>query len=88
VDVVLVVAECRVTTFDHARRAGDLLRRMGAPVLGVVLTGTRVDRSDIRPAALDRPRTADEEGVRDEQRGVAIGAGVGSSSGPTADTQA
>jgi Mrp family chromosome partitioning ATPase len=86
VDVVLVVAECRFTTFDHARRAGDLLRRMGAPVLGVVLTGTRLDRSDIKPAALDRSTTADDEAGRDKSV-VAIGAGVGSASGSTTDSQ-
>ncbi len=29
VDVVLVVGECGTTTFEEARRSGDLLRRMG-----------------------------------------------------------
>jgi Mrp family chromosome partitioning ATPase len=47
VDVVLVVAECGVTTFDEARRAGDRLRRIEAPVLGVVLTNVKVPRNDI-----------------------------------------
>ncbi len=50
VDVVLVVGECWTTTFDDARRAGDALRRMEAPVLGVVLTGTRPSRRDARHA--------------------------------------
>jgi len=49
VDVVLVVAQCGVTRLSDARRAGDLLRRIGAPVLGVVLT-------DVRPLGLSRPR--------------------------------
>ncbi len=87
-DAVLVVAECRYTTFDHARRAGDLLRRMGAPVLGVVLTGVRLDRSDIRPAALARPSAATEEVDGDEEGLAAIGAGVGASSGPATQTRA
>ncbi len=48
VDVVVVVGECGTTTVSHARRAGDLLRRMGAPVLGVVLTEVRLDKKDLR----------------------------------------
>jgi Mrp family chromosome partitioning ATPase len=54
VDVVLVVGECGLTTFDQARRAGDLLRRMGAPVLGVVLTNVRIDNRDIRRTVVQR----------------------------------
>ena len=42
VDVVLVVGECLATTFDQARRSGDLLRRIGAPVIGVALTNMRI----------------------------------------------
>jgi Mrp family chromosome partitioning ATPase/capsular polysaccharide biosynthesis protein len=38
VDVVLVVGECATTTMDEARRTSEVLRRLGAPVLGVVLT--------------------------------------------------
>ena len=48
VDVVLVVGECGTTTFDEARRSGDLLRRMSAPVLGVVLTNVRLQYRDPR----------------------------------------
>jgi Mrp family chromosome partitioning ATPase len=40
VDVVLVVAECGTTTMDEARRTSEVLRRLGAPVLGVVLTNS------------------------------------------------
>ena len=42
VDAVLVVGECLATTFDQARRSGDLLRRIGAPVIGVALTNMRI----------------------------------------------
>ena len=34
--------------FDEARRSGDLLRRMSAPVLGVVLTNVRLQYRDPR----------------------------------------
>jgi Mrp family chromosome partitioning ATPase len=54
VDVVLVVGECGSTTFDQAQRAGDLLRRMGAPVLGVVLTNVRINNRDIRRTVVQR----------------------------------
>jgi Mrp family chromosome partitioning ATPase len=50
VDVVLLVGECWETTYDDARRAGEVLRRMEAPVLGVVLTNVRVSRRDVRHA--------------------------------------
>ncbi len=48
VDVALVVGECGTTTFDEARRSGDLLRRMSAPVLGVVVTNVRLQYRDPR----------------------------------------
>ncbi len=53
VDVVLVVGECGRTRMAEARKASALLRRIGAPVLGVALT-------NVRPAgrAKDRARTA------------------------------
>ncbi len=50
VDLVLVVGECGTTTFEQAARAGDLLRRMGAPVLGVVLTEVRLSPQEMRQA--------------------------------------
>jgi Mrp family chromosome partitioning ATPase len=43
-DVVLVVAECGTTTMEEARRSSDVLRRLGAPVLGVVLTNAPVSK--------------------------------------------
>jgi Mrp family chromosome partitioning ATPase len=88
VDVVLVVAECRVTTFDQARRAGDLLRRMGAPVLGVVLTNVRIERADIRHSALTPPSVTETETAGGEEAVLALSAGGGSTSGSTTRTQA
>jgi Mrp family chromosome partitioning ATPase len=79
VDVVLVVAECKFTTFDDARNAGDLLRRMGAPVLGVVLTNVRLRHSDVRQLALVGSRNTEETGTdHDGEAAHAIGVGVGS----------
>jgi Mrp family chromosome partitioning ATPase len=56
-DVVVVVAECEVTRLDEAAQSGDLLRRMGAPVLGVALTRVRLRGKDLRRNALweERP---------------------------------
>ena len=51
VDVVLIVGECGTTTLDESRRAGDVLRRIGAPVLGVVLTNVRPSQRELRGAA-------------------------------------
>jgi Mrp family chromosome partitioning ATPase len=48
VDVVLVVGDCYSTTSEGASRTGDLLRRIGAPVLGVVLTNVHLRARDIR----------------------------------------
>ncbi len=71
VDVVLVVGECRYTTVDEARQAGDLLRRIGAPVLGVVLTNVPLSAGDIRQtvprhhatASAPEPATATADGA-------------------------
>jgi Mrp family chromosome partitioning ATPase/capsular polysaccharide biosynthesis protein len=46
VDVVLVVGECGSTTFDGADETGVLLRRIGAPVLGVVFTETPLSKAE------------------------------------------
>ena len=37
-DVVLVVGERRLTTFDQLRRTNAMLKRLGAPVVGMALT--------------------------------------------------
>jgi len=51
-DVVVVVGECEVTRLDEAAQSGDLLRRMGAPVLGVALTRVRLRGKDLRRSPL------------------------------------
>jgi Mrp family chromosome partitioning ATPase len=55
VDVVLIVGECLATTFDQAKRSGDLLRRIGAPVIGVALTNMRIGSRDIR-RSVEKPQ--------------------------------
>jgi Mrp family chromosome partitioning ATPase len=55
VDVVLVVGECLATTFDQAKRSGELLRRIGAPVVGVALTNMRIGARDIRRSVVQPP---------------------------------
>ena len=57
VDAVLVVVESRTTTIDQGKRTGILLRRLGAPVLGVVLTNTEAGRRRSSPVA-DAPASA------------------------------
>lgn len=41
VDVVIIVGECGATRIADAKRSSELLRRVGAPVLGVALTNVR-----------------------------------------------
>jgi Mrp family chromosome partitioning ATPase len=53
-DVVLLVAENGRTTASQARRAGELLRRFDAPVLGVVFTGVRAKSDDVLQADRNR----------------------------------
>jgi len=88
VDAVLVVAECRVTTFDEARRAGDRLRRIEAPVLGVVLTNVNVPRNDIRQAV---PRHQPDEAPQaepDKEPALAVSGGFESPQEPATPPQA
>jgi len=87
VDVVLVVAESKFTTFDDARHAGDLLRRMGAPVLGVVLTNVPLNQRDIRHLALPRPVEPPAAGDESDEVGLAIPADVGAGSGAASPSQ-
>jgi Mrp family chromosome partitioning ATPase len=55
VDVVIVVAECGSTRISEAQRGGELLRRMGAPVLGVALTRVQLSARDVRHTAEPLP---------------------------------
>ena len=45
-DVVLVVGERRVTTLDELRRMSVILKRLGAPVVGVALTAEAAEADD------------------------------------------
>ena len=56
VDVVLVIGECGTTTFDDADQTGQLLRRIGAPVLGVVFTEVPLPKSEKRRRGGPAPR--------------------------------
>jgi hypothetical protein len=48
VDSVLVVAQCYFTTVSQAKRAGELLRGVSSPTLGVVLTDVFMTRKERR----------------------------------------
>jgi Mrp family chromosome partitioning ATPase len=48
VDAVIVVVENGVTEAPDAQDMGDILRRLGAPVLGVVFTGEELSKSQKR----------------------------------------
>ena len=79
VDVVVVVAEYRYTTVDDARQAAELLRRIGAPVLGVVFTNVRIGTNDLRQAAL--PSIVADRAHKDD---VLVGGAVGAAAKSTA----
>ncbi len=72
VDVVLVVGECMATTFDQARRAGDLLRRIGAPVIGVALTNMRIGSRDIR-RSVEKPQVGPKNNLEPEPAMADVG---------------
>jgi Mrp family chromosome partitioning ATPase len=67
VDVVLVVGDCVETKLDRAKQAGELLRRMNAPVLGVVITSVEIGTRDIRHLVSVRPGS---KGVEEPLEGV------------------
>lgn len=86
VDVVLVVGECQRTRITDARRASQLLRRMGTPVLGVVLTNVRPTGRTKGALTLAGPvgPSAVPEAVVATSNGRAVSVG---SDEPTAPTQ-
>jgi len=68
VDAVIVVVESGVTTVPDGQDMGDVLRRLGAPVLGVVFTGEELSRSqrrvlDAGTAASGRHRKVIDAGI-------------------------
>ncbi len=72
VDVVLVVGECLATTFDQAKRSGDLLRRIGAPVIGVALTNMRIGSRDIR-RSVEKPQVGPKNYLEPEPSMADVG---------------
>jgi Mrp family chromosome partitioning ATPase len=48
VDAVIIVVECGVTSVPDAQDMGDVLRRLGAPVLGVVFAGEVLSKGQRR----------------------------------------
>jgi Mrp family chromosome partitioning ATPase len=74
VDVVLIVGECLATTFDQARRSGDLLRRIGAPVIGVALTNMHIGSRDIR-RSVEKPHVGPKNHLEPEPSMVEAGRG-------------
>jgi Mrp family chromosome partitioning ATPase len=55
VDAVLVVAQSYETTVDQAKRAGELLRRVSSPTLGVVLTEVELTPKQFRSMSSGGP---------------------------------
>ena len=62
VDAVIVVAENGVTKAQDASDMGDILRRLGAPVLGVVFAGGELSRNQKRE--IDKGSTNSERADR------------------------
>ena len=54
-DAIVVVAECYYTTVNQATRSAGLLTRIGAPVLGVVLTAVELSRKELKKNARSLP---------------------------------
>jgi Mrp family chromosome partitioning ATPase len=56
VDAIVVVAECYYTTVSQATRSAGLLRRIGTPVLGIVLTAVELNRRELKKMSSSPPR--------------------------------
>jgi Mrp family chromosome partitioning ATPase len=75
VDTVILVGRVRRTTRDHAQRARELLVRIGVPVLGVALVGSRGGAVAPSGSSTFRDRLTGLRGAsitrsRDERRGT------------------
>lgn len=81
VDVVLVVCENGATEVPDAQDMGDVLRRLGAPTLGVVFTGVELSESvrkalggakpvSVRSRSLRRSEERDEAGTDGAEAGT------------------
>jgi Mrp family chromosome partitioning ATPase len=66
-DVVLVVGERRLTTLDELRRTSAMLKRLGAPVVGMALTDREADDDDWRDEDLAQQAEAAEKKDRKER---------------------
>jgi Mrp family chromosome partitioning ATPase len=82
VDAVIIVVENAVTEVPDAQDMGDILRRLGAPVLGVVFTGEELSKGQKRvldagmaasgrTGAFHPPDTDGEADVTDDASGTA-----------------
>lgn len=58
VDAVVVLARVGRTSIKAARKTSELLGRLGAPVLGVALAGTRAEKKYSKPPGRTRKETA------------------------------
>jgi Mrp family chromosome partitioning ATPase/capsular polysaccharide biosynthesis protein len=76
VDTVVMVGRLRRTTRDNAQRARDLLGRIGVPVLGVALVGTRggtvapSGSASLRDRFSGLRRSSSQRGRESERRGA------------------
>jgi len=92
VDAVIIVAENSVTEAQDARDMGDILRRLGAPVLGVVYAGVELSKKQKRE--LDEGRANSERADKGRAATVEDDAesanadGIGTVSSPGVDAPA
>jgi Mrp family chromosome partitioning ATPase len=71
-DVVLVVGERRLTTFDQLHRTSAVLKRLGAPVVGMVLTNVPPRSNEQLPEELEEyyDEQLHEESVEDHDERI------------------
>ena len=71
-DVVLVVGERETTTVEQTRRTSATLRKLGAPVVGMALTGGR-SHNDLWGADSDLEDLEDVEDLEDMEKTEVVG---------------